>query len=143
MIKATNEWRKSNPRMAWIVGLFTLIATAGAAAKVIDDNRWWVWLSEWTQRNEKVDKRLAERERYVDQQFGQVRADILSVSTEQLRTRQAVLRGQLWQVEKEIRELTRTGKTVPESLYRERSRLRDAIENLRTTIRGRTARPPH
>ena len=142
MIQAVNGWRKQYPKIALVVALCVLITSAAAAGKVINDNRWWVWLSEWVSRNKTVDNRFEQRALQVDGQFTQIRADMLATSREQLRTRRDVLRGQLWHVEKEIREAERAGKTVNESLHRERVRLQDAIEGIRIRLVGNRGRAP-
>lgn len=115
--------RLSNDVKFW-VGLGTAIFLLYQAAPAVGlQLPRWTWWGEF--QNFKTT---------VNSKFSDVAAAQATASEEQLRTRLAVLRGQLWQVEKEIRDLQRANKPVPESLYRERGRLNDALASIRSKL---------
>lgn len=130
--KASKDFRWWIGTLAAIIGLYQISPAVG-----LDLPR-WTWIGEFYARAKEVDRKFDK----IDSKFADVAIEQIRAAAEQLRTRRDVLQGQLWQVEKEIRELTRAGKQIPESLYRERRRLNNQIEGVKNKlVPKRTAIP--
>lgn len=114
----------------WIGGLAAVMGIYQVSPAIGLDLPRWIWKGEFYARAKEVDKKFIE----YDGKFADIAVEQIKQSREQLRTRRDVLQGQLWQVEKEIRQLEREGKQVPESLYRERSRLRNSVEGVKNRL---------
>jgi len=135
------SWMKKSPILTTILFVILFLGALGAAAKAVDQYRWWVYLGEFKQRSAKVDQQLKTRDAAVKSQLDKIQTRITANKRSQVELNIDVLRGQLFTVDREIRSYKDKGRVVPDSLYRERSRLFTKINKLERSTTSAYPRP--